>query len=100
MNGRKDDAGKARWDLVDYEWFSEIVAVLTAGAVKYADNNWRKVPKARARYIAALFRHVSAWIRGEESDAEDGLHHLAHAAANLMFLFWFDKHKKAPRGRG
>ena len=89
--GSKLDAGKDRWDLVDWPWAVETVKVLTKGAVKYSPDNWKIVPGARRRYIAALFRHVVAWARGETNDPEDGLHHLAHASCCLMFLFWFDK---------
>lgn len=89
--GTKNDEGKDRWDLLDWPWLDEVVKVLTKGAIKYSPGNWQHVPNARSRYIAALFRHVVKWIRGEENDPEDGLHHLAHATCCLMFLFWFDK---------
>lgn len=91
-SGVKHDAGKDRWDLLEYDWLTEVVKVLTKGAEKYSPDNWQVVPGARKRYIAALWRHVVAYIRGEEADPEDGLHHLAHAACCLMFLHWFSKH--------
>jgi hypothetical protein len=31
-------------------------------------------------------RHLAAWQRGEENDAESGLPHLAHAMCNLRML--------------
>lgn len=63
-----------------------VVRVLTKGAAKYADDNWRKVPNARRRYLAAAWRHIVAWASGEKNDPDDGLPHLAHAICCLMFL--------------
>jgi hypothetical protein len=89
--GRKDDAGKNRWDLVPFRAFKQVVRVLTAGATKYSDNNWQKVPNPRKRYIAAAFRHITARIGGELNDPEDNLPHLAHAVCCLLFLLAFDE---------
>lgn len=89
--GTKNDTGKDRWDLLEWSWATEVIKVLTKGAEKYAPDNWKIVPGARRRYIAALWRHVVAYLRGEQNDPEDGLHHLAHATCCLMFLFWFDR---------
>ena len=90
MTGRKDDTGKARWDLVPMEALSEVVDVLTHGAEKYGPENWRNVDQPRRRYYAALMRHVTQWWMGEERDEETGFHHLAHAAASALFLVSFD----------
>lgn len=84
--GRKDDSGKNRLDLLPPHALCEIGKVLTFGAARYGDDNWRKVTDARKRYTAALLRHVVAWMCGERNDAESGLHHLAHAGACVMFL--------------
>lgn len=86
----KYDAGKARWDLLPFDAVAGIVDVLTYGATKYAPEGWRKVPDARARYTAALLRHLAAWRGGERLDPESGLPHLAHVACNAVFLLWFD----------
>lgn len=89
--GTKLDAGKLRYDLVPLAAERAVVEVLTYGAKKYAPDNWRKVPDARARYHAAARRHIAAWAAGERLDAESGLPHLAHAACCLMFLLEFDE---------
>lgn len=86
----KFDAGKDRWDLVPFDALLPVVKVLTYGAVKYAPDNWKKLPDARERYVAAMLRHFTAWRLGERDDPESGLHHLAHAACCLLFLLWFD----------
>lgn len=88
--GRKDDAGKARYDLIDVRALRELAVVLTHGARKYAPENWRKVPDARARYYAATLRHLEAWRAGQETDPDSGLRHLGHALASVHFLLALD----------
>lgn len=90
IEGRKDDAGKTRYDLVLPEFEEELAKVLTKGAEHYGANNWQEVEDAENRYYSALRRHISAWRRGEKIDNDTGLGHLAHAACNLMFLFYGD----------
>lgn len=94
--GWKDDLRgteneKDRWDLLPIGPVREIVKVLTIGARKYKDWNWTKVPEARDRYYAAIWRHIIAYRSGEAKDQETGLHHLAHAGACVLFLLWFDQ---------
>jgi hypothetical protein len=93
--GQKHDQNKLRWDLLPLAVVSDIVAVLTFGANKYTDDGWRQVPDGKHRYYAALLRHLEAYQRGEETDLETGLSHLAHAGCNLIFLLTFQK-EKAP----
>lgn len=92
--GLKFDGGKPRWDLVQLDVFEEVAAILEFGARKYEANSWQTVAGAEGRYLAALLRHITAYQRGEELDAESGLPHLAHAACNLMFLRWFQQQPK------
>lgn len=84
--GRKDDQGKARYDLVPSGAEALVVSVLTYGAIRYGPDNWRHVPDARARYFAAARRHLARWRLGEDLDPESGLPHLAHATCCLLFL--------------
>jgi len=84
--GKKSDSGKLRYDLLEPEFLQEVVAVLTHGATKYGDRNWSKVQNDR--YFAALYRHIEAMRLGEKRDSETGLHHAAHAACSLMFLYY------------
>lgn len=89
--GVKYDAEKTRYDLVHWPFIEEVAEVLTLGAAKYSDDNWKAVregPNGRGRYIAAAFRHFIAWIGGEKDDPESGKSHLAHMACCLMFLAW------------
>lgn len=83
--GRKDDAEKARFDLVPPRALETMAVVLAFGARKYDPENWRLVPEAKRRYFAAAMRHTWAWWRGEANDPESGEHHLAHAMCCIAF---------------
>ena len=85
--GVKHDAEKARVDLLPWDAVIACAEVLTHGAAKYGDENWRSVPNGKRRYLAASLRHVIAYARGEWLDRESGLPHLAHALTSLMFVF-------------
>lgn len=89
--GRKDDAEKPRWDLVQPKALAAYVRVLTFGARKYAPENWRKVPEPTRRYLAAALRHVMAYLAGERRDAETNESHLAHALCCLAFVLELDE---------
>ena len=81
----KADKGKLELSLVNTELVKAVAEVRMYGTEKYGDSeNWRKVePK---RYVDALYRHLLAYIEGNEVDEESGLSHLAHMACNLSFL--------------
>lgn len=87
---RKFDGGKLEYGLVPPLALAEMVKVLTFGATKYERENWKKVPDSKRRYFDALQRHVWAWKQGEVIDPESGIHHLAHAACCLFFLYEHD----------
>ena len=82
--GRKDDAGKLRMDLIPPEAMLALGKVVTYGAGKYGPNNWRGVEIER--YEAAMLRHYAAWKMGEEFDPESGIHHLSHMLCNAAFM--------------
>lgn len=84
--GIKYDQEKERYDLVPVLALEEVAKVLTAGAAKYGDDNWRHVPYSSRRYYSATMRHMQLARKGEPKDNETGLHHYAHAISNLMFL--------------
>ena len=88
MKGQKFDNSKLRYDLLDPCFEEEIVKVLTHGAIKYNDNNWKYVKPLKERYYAALRRHLAAWRMGEKLDPGSKLRHLAHAGCNIFFLMW------------
>jgi len=86
--GVKHDAGKPRPELLAPEAMLEISKVMSYGAIKYEDNNWRKGFRW-TRIAGSLLRHVLAWLGGEDNDPETGLSHIAHAGCNVMFLLTF-----------
>lgn len=88
MEGMKFDDGKLRWDLLPITEIEEVVKVLTLGAAKYDDDNWKKVADGNNRYYAAALRHITAHRKGEIQDIETGCSHLSHAICCLIFLLW------------
>lgn len=86
-SGHKADAGKPRPALVLGDFSRALAAVVevgTAGALKYADNNWLKVPAGQARYTDAMLRHWLAEAQGQPRDTESGALHAAHIAWNAL----------------
>lgn len=81
----KADGDKVRTDLLPVGPMLAIAEVLTFGAKKYADHNWRQGFKW-SRLLGAAMRHLFAFLRGEDKDPETGLSHLAHLGCCVMFL--------------
>jgi hypothetical protein len=81
----KHDENKPRFELISPIALTKIALVLTEGAKKYDDHNWRKGFKW-SRLIGAAFRHLTAFMAGQDKDPETKLSHLAHAACCIMFL--------------
>ena len=81
----KADAGKIRPTLVPVSLIKAVAEVREYVCKKYNDpENWRMVEPQR--YKDALYRHLLAYLGGEEYDQESGLHHLWHMACNVAFL--------------
>ena len=90
--GRKNDDGKLRMDLIPPEALEELAKVLTWGASKYSDKNW-ELGLRWGRVLGAALRHIIAWMKGEIHDPETGLSHLSHALCNLAFLVTYEQRK-------
>lgn len=90
MTFTKHDCDKPRLDLLPVRAVEAMGRVLTFGARKYSDDNWRAVESPR-RYVAAGLRHVFAYMRGEQCDKETGEHHLAHALCCFAFVLELDE---------
>ena len=94
LEGRKDDTGKLRFDLLPVRPLEHIAGIYTYGASKYADNNWRHGIQW-GRVFGASMRHLWAFWRGEDLDQESGLPHLAHAAFGcLTLLEYMETHRE------
>jgi hypothetical protein len=88
--GFKRDLGKVRFDLLPSDVLTGVARVCTPGIGfkdgKYPARNW-ELGMSWGRYFSAAMRHAWAFWQGEELDHESGEPHLAHAIANLMFLY-------------
>ncbi len=83
--GLKFDDNKIRYELIPPRPIEGLAKILTFGAQKYEDDNWRKVTPV-SRYYGALIRHLEAVRMGEWLDPESGLPHLDHVLCNAVFL--------------
>jgi hypothetical protein len=90
MKKQKDDNGKLRWDLLPLDVVEKLVEIYEFGANKYEENSWRTIENGYKRCRAALFRHLTAYDKGERVDPESGKSHLAHAAWNALSMVYFD----------
>jgi hypothetical protein len=93
------DAGKLDWDLMPWAQLEEVVRVLMGdgpdkgGAAQYGRWNWQKGAgdsDFQLRTRNSLTRHVVAYLQGERKDPVTGLHPLAHAVCNCLFLMYYD----------
>jgi hypothetical protein len=102
-SAKKYDSGKLPWDLLPIEATEAMIQVLEFGATKYDAHNWRK-GFTYSRVSAAALRHLTSWMRGEQTDPESGLSHLAHCMCCIAFLLTYeltgtgtdDRYKDAP----
>ena len=92
--GKKFDKQKTRLDLISPIALEEEGKVMTFGASKYGDNNWRE-GIAWSRVIGALLRHANAFNGGEDNDPETGISHLAHVRCCAAFILeYLSTHKE------
>jgi len=87
--GKKDDSGKLRFDLLPSDALKEVVRVYTLGATKYDARDWEK-GLDWGRVFAAMQRHSWDWWNGEEYDLTDGQHHLASVAWCALALIHYE----------
>lgn len=85
MEGRKNDQGKLRMDLVPVTAMRAMARGFGYGADKYEAWNWTK-GLSTGRLYGALLRHLTAWWDGEEMDQESGLSHLDHVLCCAAML--------------
>ena len=93
--GKKWDEEKPKLHLLPPKSILEIGRVLTYGAEKYDEENWRKLDNLQDRYTSAALRHIFAHIDGEEKDEETQLSHLAHAMCCLLFKLEIELEQKS-----
>ncbi len=88
--GRKDDSGKLRYDLIPVGPLQKLAEVYTIGAKKYDDRNWEG-GLTWGRVFGALCRHAFAWWGGEILDPVDGQHHLSSVAWCAFALMQYEE---------
>ncbi len=86
-DGINKDEGKLRLDLVPPEATEAIarVAGQACESGKYPERNWEQGMDWLRQYGSAQ-RHLLAWMKGEDNDADTGLPHLEHALTRIGFL--------------
>jgi hypothetical protein len=89
------DNGKLELDLFPPQWMEGLTRVLMYGASKYAPNLWRKNPMEQYRCLNSAQRHINAFRKGEQFDAEalelgHELDHRLMAAWNLLVDWYYD----------
>lgn len=83
---------KSGVDQIPVEILLEWGEVFTMGAEKYGRDNWKGGTDWHEFYGSAL-RHMFAFWKGEDTDPESGLPHLAHAIWNLATIRYYQLHK-------
>jgi len=93
--GKRFDEGKERVDLIPPDAMMCIGKVMGYGATKYYDSsiprpeqNWQRGQKL-SKVVGPLLRHLYKYLMGYDLDSESGLPHLAHVAANAIFLLTY-----------
>jgi hypothetical protein len=95
--GKKFDKNKAAWSLIPFKQLEWIAKILTFGANKYGEEDWKYFisrDNNEDRYFSAALRHIVEWHRGEKLDEETNMPHLAHAICCLLFILWKDDNAK------
>lgn len=84
-SGFKANQGKPRMSLVSPIAVRKIAHVMTDGARKYSDNQWRN-GFYFTELIDALERHSNAYLAGQKVDPQSGYSHLSHLGCCVMML--------------
>lgn len=95
---RRDNEGKLRWTLLDYDSIEEMLKVLEWGATHYGEANWKKGLN-KAELQESIQRHLKALINGESHDPQTGRPHEAHIMCNAMFYSFHSRHKSFSKER-
>ena len=91
----KFDATKVRVDLLPIDPMMQVANVFGFGAKKYFANSYRQGETvAWSRTYGSIIRHLFAFWKGEDTDPESGLPHLAHAGTQLFILMEHAAHNK------
>ena len=81
---------KPRMSLLPGEALLAVAEVLTAGAVKYEPESWKRAPFKKEDYLDAMMRHIAKILSGETHDEDSKQLHAAHVATNALFYLWYE----------
>lgn len=56
------------------------------GMRKYGPYNWRETEVEVMTYIAAMYRHLGAFLDGEDYSRDAGVHHMGHIRASAAII--------------
>lgn len=99
------NTNKPKFSLLDQDFLKETAEVMTYGLEKYTlrdengdiittgKDNWRE-GLSWTETLDSLYRHLHAFQKRDLIDNESLKHHLAHAAANIMFLHYYSYHRR------
>jgi len=93
MLGIRENKGKPKYSLLDFNSFEDAVKILEQGIEKYGRDNWKKGLK-QSEIADSLMRHLFAFLSGEDNDKESGHPHTGHIICNAMFLSYMHKNRK------
>lgn len=89
--GGRKETKLARFDLLPPDILWELAEHYGKGSIKYGERNMEKGYPWSKTY-AACHRHLNAFWRGEDVDAETGSLHLIAAAWHCFTMAWFLRH--------
>ncbi len=85
-----------RYDLLDAGILEAMAQIMAAGCKKYGPDNWRKGLTGENSGINHALKHIMEYQAKKPNDYGACRMHLAQAAVNLMFEFYFDKKDENP----
>ena len=88
LTGGKKGSKAERFDLLPWDFISEMARLYGKGAEKYDERNWEKGYDVSLSF-AALQRHLTLWWAGENLDSETGMSHLASVAFHAAAMYRF-----------
>jgi hypothetical protein len=88
ITGKGDLSKKPHPRALNPDLLKETANAFRFGQLKHGVDNFRKMDsEAAGEVFDALLRHLLDYMAGETHAKDSGLHHLAHADANLHILY-------------
>lgn len=80
-----EDNGKLDYTLIPPDALEAVVEAFMDGVRKYERDDWKNLSVNNR--VAAAMRHIEQFRRGRTHDFTSRVHHLGHAAADLMMAY-------------